>query len=115
MGLALGFTQVAGQITTERYIPVGQSPGLSGVVTFVGQIESVDAQGRSYTVQNEAEARTVRLDDRTHIWLDRSSLRQASATGSASDLRTGVTVEIRYRDDDRGEPADWVKVAVTGG
>ncbi len=39
-GLSIAFAQK----TTERYIPIGQSPGLSGEYTKIGNIEAVSAR-----------------------------------------------------------------------
>ena len=33
-----------GQRATEMYVPVGQSPGVSGKYTVVGKIETINAQ-----------------------------------------------------------------------
>ena len=43
MGLWLGcLAQVHGQQMTEIFIPIGQSPGVSGKSSLVGAIESVN-------------------------------------------------------------------------
>lgn len=110
--LGLGSPGISAQVTTERYIPVGQSPGLSGVSTFIGEIQSVD--DLTCTVGNADETRTIELTAETRVWLDRSSLRQATATGTASDLVLGRTVEVKYQDEEVRERADWIKVVIEG-
>ncbi len=102
-----------GQQTTERYIPVGQSPGVSGVYSDIGQIESVDASNRTVTVSAPEGARTITVTEETSIWLDRSELRLTNETGSMADLRPGRRVEVKYADEDTKETAAWIKVVVT--
>lgn len=104
-----------GQSETERYIPVGKSPGMSGKYSYHGEILAFDNVTRTLTVGDSEGSRTIKLSDRTRIWLDRSGLRQTNLTGSESDLRVGSTVEIKYVDYERMEEAHWIKVVVTGG
>ena len=102
------------QVTTERFIPVGQSPGMSGVHTVVGEIGAVDEQGQSFTLTSDGETLTVVLTPETRIWLDRSSLREATANGTTADLTPGRTVEVKYENQDVRERADWIKVVIGG-
>lgn len=105
---------LAAQEATERYIPVGQSPGVSGIYTDLGTVSEVDQEGRTITVQHEGGSRTIRVTPDTRIWLDRSRLRQVNSVGTFSDLGVGRTVEIRYQDRDTREVADWIKVVIEG-
>ena len=91
-----------GQQTTERYIPVGQSPGVSGVYSDIGQIESVDASNRTVTVSAPEGARTITVTEETSIWLDRSELRLTNETGSMADLRPGRSEVCRRRHEGNG-------------
>ena len=105
---------VHAQEATEIYIPLGQSPGVSGKSSLIGTIESVDAAKRTVTVSGPSGARTVGLTDRTSIWLDRSLQKQPNRNGAMSDLQQGRRVEIKLR---KGEPkpvAEWVKIQVAG-
>ncbi len=102
-----------GQQTTEQYIPVGQSPGVSGVYSYIGQIESADASNRTVTVSGPEGARTIRVTEETSIWLDRSELRLTNQTGSMADLQPGRRVEVKYADEETKETAAWIKVVVT--
>ena len=101
------------QQTTERYIPVGQSPGVSGVYSYIGQIESADAPNRTVTVSGPEGARTIRVTEETSIWLDRSELRLTNQIGSMADLQPGRRVEVKYADEETKETAAWIKVVVT--
>ena len=97
-----------GHQATELYIPLGQSPGISGKVTDIGAIDSVDPQSRTITVGG----REVAVARGTRVYLDRSALAQKNAMGSFTDLRPGRQVEIRYLDDAAKRTARWVKVRV---
>lgn len=101
-----------GQKAVERFIPLGQSPGLSGTVTVMGTVEAVDARARRITIDSPGEASRATVTDDTRIWLDRSRLRRPVRNGSFQDLRPGLPVEVKYREDaerGRGE-AEWIKV-----
>lgn len=98
-----------GQKETERYIPLGQSPGVSKKFTYIGSIDAVALADRTIT----AGGRTVKITDSTRIWIDRSALKQPAETGSISDLKQGRTVEIKYDDPARPQVAEWIKVQAT--
>lgn len=105
----------AAQEATERYVPVGRSPGLSGKYTIVGQIEAVRARAQTIAIAGPAGKWSAEITPRTKIWFDRSQLRQANVTGTFTDLRQGLTVEVKPEDHTRktaGGPAEWVKVQV---
>ena len=106
------------QETTERFIPVGQSPGISGTRSYQGEIVSVNLQGKTFTVrdvQGEHAIRTIRVAPGTRIWLDRSAQQITNVDGSMTDLEVGRRVEVLYVDDRRRETADWIKVVVASG
>jgi hypothetical protein len=58
---------------------------------------------------------TVRIAEDTDVWIDRSAVRQTNLVGNDSDLEVGRTVEVKYVDDEEGDVAEWVKVAVASG
>ncbi|HSG81760.1 MAG TPA: hypothetical protein VLC48_05910 [Gemmatimonadota bacterium] len=103
-----------GQEMTERYIPIGQSPGISGEYSYIGQLQSVDAQNRTITVEDAGVTRIIKVTEKTRIWLDRSKQRMTNIVGSMDDLRTGVRVEVMYVDYAKKEAANWIKVEVAG-
>ena len=103
------------QMVTEQYIPIGQSPGLSGKHTVIGKLQSVNPQEKTCTVAGTTGALNVRITERTKIWLDRSKLRQPNLTGTLADLRPGATVEVKPEGHQGGvssAPAEWIKVQV---
>ncbi len=105
--LALGATMVLAHPATERYIPIGKSPGVSRI----GVIEAVNVADRSIRVGGQEAAHWVRLTDRTRIWLDRTKLSKSNLLGGFSDCQAGRTVEIHYEDESRAVAA-WIKIAV---
>ena len=110
----LGSTLEAfGQEATEMFIPIGQSPGLSGKGSLIGTLESVDPGKRMVTISSSLGAQTVGITDRTLIWLDRSQQKQPNQNGAINDLQKGRKVEVKLR---KGEPkavAEWIKVQVS--
>lgn len=106
---------VYGQKSTELYTPIGKSPGLSGKLTIIGTIESVDEENRSVTIVDPSGSRSANITEDTKIYLDKSKIGRTNAYGSFSDLERGVRVEILYVARERGAdgPAEWVKVEVT--
>jgi len=104
--------QVHAQKETERYIPLGQSPGVSQKQTSIGEIAEVDTARRTVTIAEQAGRRTVKITEKTRIWLDRTKLKQANLSGSFTDLQKGRRVEVKYEDPDRRQVADWVKVEI---
>ena len=101
------------QKATEQFIPLGQSPGLSGKLTSIGEIAEADARERTLTVVETAGPRTVKITEKTRIFLDRSKLKQTNLTGTFADLQKGRRVEVKYEDPVLKQAADWVKVEIT--
>jgi len=100
------------QRTTERFIPVGQSPGISGTRSYQGAIISVNLALKTFTVRDAQGLRTIRVAPGTRIWLDRSAQQRTNVEGSMTDLEVGRRVEVLYVDDRRKDTADWIKVVV---
>ena len=101
------------QRATERYIPIGKSPGVSQANGLIGTIDSVSVVQRTITIEGPGERRTAAITPKTRIWLDRSRLRQSNVNAAFEDLRRGRRVEVKYLDPDR-RIADWVKIEATG-
>jgi len=117
LGLAIALfgaiSYAHGQKETELYIPIGQSPGLSQKYTSIGELAEVDPRAKSVTIADPAGRRTVKITEKTRIWLDRSKLKLTNLTGSFADLQKGRRVEVKYDDPQRREVAEWVKVEVS--
>ena len=104
-----------GQKTTEMFIPMGRSPGVSGKVTVIGTIETVNDRDRTIVVAGSSEKWSTKVTKRTHIWLDRSTLHLPTQYGTFADLQKGQMVEVYYEGRERRDkgPAEWIKVKVT--
>ncbi len=104
-----------GQEATEMFIPVGQSPGLSGKITIIGTVEAVNAADRTITIAGASGTARAEITDHTDIWLDRSKLRLPNLKGTLADCKRGRVVEVKYEDAvHRGQGrARWIKVQVS--
>jgi len=111
-----GTPSAHGQKATEIFIPVGQSPGLSGKKTVIGTIATIDARAQTVTVGGPSGSWSATITDRTKIWLDRSKLRLTSQKGTFADFKTGLLAEVKYLDPEattKGKgTAEWVKIQV---
>ena len=103
------------QRTTEQFIPVGQSPGVSNVLSYIGEIESMDQSAGTVVVAGPDGSMTFRMTDSTEVWLDRSGLQESNGLGSPADLAVGRRVEVKYQDPETREEAEWIKVVIPAG
>ena len=103
---------VYGQQTTEQYVPIGQSPGISDKFSYVGNIVSVDRDAHTLTVESDRGTKTIRVLSKTRIWLDRSKVKRTNIAASYSDCEVGRKVEVMYDHDDQ-DVADWIKIEAT--
>jgi hypothetical protein len=108
-------SEARAQRTTEQFIPVGQSPGISGVRSYTGAIVAVDAERRTVTVRSPTAPLIIKITARTRVFLDRSAQRLTNEVGSMTDLQVGRRVEIKFVDDETRDTADWIKVVVPAG
>ena len=105
-------TLAHGQEATERFVPIGQSPGQSGKMTTIGSVQSVNAQARSMTVAASGGGTvSIAWGERTPIWIDRSGQQQSTLNGSAADVQPGRRVEFKAN---KSGLARWVKVEPAG-
>lgn len=89
------------QKSTELYIPIGRSPGLSAQgKTIIGTVTAIN--GDTITVGDKVFAVT----DKTKIFLDRSQAKLTNTYGSRSDIKLGVFVE--------GHLSEWIKIQTKG-
>lgn len=97
------------QQTTERFIPIGQSPGISGKYSTIGTLREFDAASGVLLVDGGDDPKRYIVTPTTRIWIDRSTSSQSSLVGSSADLAEGSRIEVMYRRDDR-QQADWIKI-----
>lgn len=103
-------TLAHGQEATERFVPIGQSPGESGKTTTLGNVQSVNAQARSMSVVAAGGGVvSIAWAERTLIWIDRSAQQLSVLNGTAADLQPGRRVEFRPEKANPGL-AKWIKV-----
>lgn len=94
-----------GQQTTELYIPIGKSPGLSREgKTVIGKIEEVKVDKICIS------KKTFFITNKTKIFLDRSEIKQPNSYGSITDLKTNNFSEIYAP---TNNVAVWIKVRLT--
>lgn len=96
------------QRTTEVYIPIGESPGVSGEQSIVGTIADVDYDRYSMIVSTGTERRTIEMTPDTRYYIDRSGEHEKSVAGNIHDCHEGQRIEA-YVDAD-GD-AVWIKIA----
>lgn len=108
--LALAPWPAAAHPATERYIPIGASPGLSGSQTYTGRIRAVDEASHTLTVQPEdgGERQTILITPASDMWIDRTRRGQTSEDASFEDCRRGRRIEVKLHGGSR--EADWVKI-----
>ncbi len=103
---------VHAQKAAEVYIPIGQSPGLSGKRTAIGTIDSLDAVRGTMIVADSSQSYLVRFTDDTKIYLDRSPSRQSNTLGKISDCTKYAVVEVKFKGNKVGDVAEWIKVRI---
>ena len=111
--ITLGFltwTTAAAQQATEVYIPIGESPGISGKESIIGSISDIEYEQQRMMVSTGGASRSVRITPQTRFYLDRSDNQKRSVAGSFDDCREGRRVEAYV--DDNGK-AIWIKIAVS--
>jgi hypothetical protein len=105
------------QRATELFIPIGKSPGISGVCSMTGTIDSAYAEDHILKMSTSSgDSYSVQITDETKIYLDRSILKQTNKIGTYSDCKEGAYCEVLYESHarkDYGE-AEWIKIRVTG-
>lgn len=100
------------QKATEIYIPVGQSPGLSGEYTTLGKINTINKRKQTISMSDAAGSYNLKITDKTKIWLDRSKLKLRNQKGSIKDIREGMLAEVKYQKNKRGGAVEWIKVQI---
>jgi len=105
------------QKATERFIPVGNSPGISHTVSIIGKIDTFNEQTRTIEIMAFSGIWTAEVTKNTMIWVDRSKATLPNIMGRIADLQKGRMVEVKYADDaQRGRgAAEWIKVQLPVG
>ena len=101
---------VRAEKSAELYIPIAQSPGLSGEYTIIGKIVEIDLQNQIILISDASGSHTVKITASTEFYLDRSKVRLTNTYGALADCIVGDTVEVKFKNNDLSETADWIKV-----
>ena len=105
--LAVLAAPAAAQQTTEVYIPIGESPGVSDSDSVIGTIADIEYDDYTMTVSANGETHAVRMTSDTRYYIDRSDDKKQSETGDFDDCREGQRIEVYL--DDEGD-AIWIKI-----
>lgn len=108
--LLLGAVSVQAEKATELFIPIDQSPGLSNEYTFTGKIDQVNPSDQTIKMSGHSGSYTVKLTQKTFIYLDRSAVQQSNSYGTLADCVAGDTVEVKFIDNSPNKPLEWIKV-----
>jgi len=108
-GLLLGLPVSNAQQTTEQFIPIGSSPGISDRYSYIGTIVSLDRVAGTMVVESNRGTKTLKVTPATRIWLDRSKSRKTNPAGTYEDCEVGRSVEVMYDHDDESAAA-WIKI-----
>lgn len=98
-----------GQQTTEQYIPIGYSPGVSDKYSYIGRIVAIDRKARTISVESRGVVRIIKVTAETRIWLDRSKARRENLLADYVDCEVGLRVELMHVRDNE-DVADWIKI-----
>ena len=97
---------------TERYIPIGQSPGVSHKTSYIGEINQVNEGEHWMSMVNSHGTYRVHMAQDTKIYLDRSAQKKTNLKGGYGDCKPGRRVEVKFRDNDPEKAAEWIKIEI---
>ncbi len=97
------------QKATENFIPIGKSPGVSGVSSYIGRIDSADVAERTVTIRGNGLLQSVEITGQTKIWLDLSKYKTKNRAATLQDLRKGHRIEVKPQHN-RPDRAEWIKI-----
>jgi hypothetical protein len=92
------------------FIPIGKSPGLSGIHTLEGDVESLNNEDSSCTLRTADGSKTVTLMGNPMIYLDYSKHKTRNKYGKLTDINVGSRVEMKYLDNEKRDSIEWVKI-----
>jgi len=98
---------VHAQQATERYIPIGKSPGVSSEESFIGTITDIDYTNHKMEVRGTEGTITVSPAESTRYYLDRTKQKKSNQAATLRDCEVGLKLEIRILADGS---VDWIKI-----
>ena len=108
----IGSSVSYGQQYTEQFIPIGQSPGISNKLSYIGNIIEIDRAANTLLVRSNRGTKTISVLSSTRFWLDRSKIKQPNLVASFNDCKVGSRVEVKHDRND-SNTADWIKIEST--
>jgi hypothetical protein len=99
------------QKATEMFIPIGKSPGVSGTLSRLGTIETIDEKSYSLTMKaDDGTSTALQISKRTKIYIDRSGVGQSNTSGTWKDIKPGAAIEVKYQNPNKTGDVDWIKI-----
>ncbi len=98
------------QKETEVFIPLGKSPGVSGKYSVMGKVGTVNTVDSTITIAQDATNKTIKITAGTEIYLDKSKLKLTNKKGSFADIKEGLMVEAKYKNNKPDGLIEWLKV-----
>jgi hypothetical protein len=101
------------QKETELFIPIGQSPGVSGKLSVMGKCGTMTRRDSviSFTLE-PGGMQTCTITYRSAIYLDRSKLQLTNTKGTLEDIKPGSMIEVKYTDNKSAGLVEWIKVQI---
>ena len=105
------FVTFAGQKVTEQFIPMGESPGISGEYSVLGTIASLDAESKLVVIDTADGEVTAEVTESTFVYADRTAQGQTNEQVSFAALEVGLEVEVLSEEHENmgSGPAAWIK------
>jgi len=91
------------------YIPIGKSPGISGKSTILGNIFQVNLQEKSILIKGPSGDHSIKTNEKTKIWLDRSQIKQPNLNGTFTDCQKDLRAEVKLVNPTTSI-AEWIKI-----
>lgn len=104
------WTIAPAQQATEIYIPIGESPGISGDESIIGSISSIDYQRYQMTVSTVDGRQTLTMTKSTRYYIDRNAEKKRNMTGDVEDCEVGSRIEAYVNEEG---VVVWVKVTAS--
>jgi len=102
------------QKSTEIYIPVGKSPGISGKYSTIGRVEAINLTDSTITITIAGELgnHTIKCAKDTKIWVDKSSIKQFNKDANLIDIKIGSIIETKYKGNKSDALVEWIKIQI---
>ena len=97
------------QESSERFIPIGQSPGISNKLSYIGNIIGINRSENTIVVETNNNQVSIDISTNTKFWLDRSKSKLSNLVANYESCAIGQKVEVKYNRLDN-KLADWIKI-----